>query len=47
MKRFAILPREFTEAAREVTPSQKLKRKVIEQNYRDVLDRMYVEPIAA
>lgn len=47
VKRFAILPQEFTEQAGEVTPSQKLKRKVIEQNYRMVLDRMYVEPIAA
>jgi long-chain acyl-CoA synthetase len=41
VKRFAILPAEFTEAAGEVTPSQKLKRKVIEQRYRDVLDGLY------
>jgi long-chain acyl-CoA synthetase len=41
VKRFAILPAEFTEATGEVTPSQKLKRKVIEQRYRDVLDGMY------
>jgi long-chain acyl-CoA synthetase len=47
VKRFAILPAEFTEAAGEVTPSQKLKRRVIEQRYRDVLDAMYREPAAA
>jgi long-chain acyl-CoA synthetase len=47
VKRFAILPAEFTEAAGEVTPSQKLKRRVIEQRYREVLDAMYREPAAA
>ena len=41
VKRFAILPAEFSETAGEVTPSQKLKRKVIEQRYKDVLDGMY------
>lgn len=41
VKKFAILPREFSEAAGEVTPSQKLKRKVIETRYRDVIDAMY------
>jgi long-chain acyl-CoA synthetase len=47
VKRFAILEAEFSEAAGEVTPSQKLKRKVIEQRYQDVLDGMYREPVAA
>jgi long-chain acyl-CoA synthetase len=41
VKRFAILPAEFSEAAGEVTPSQKLKRRVIEQRYKDVLDGLY------
>src|SRR6266568_5742896 len=41
VKRFAILPRELLEAEGEVTPSQKLKRKVIEARYRDVLDALY------
>jgi long-chain acyl-CoA synthetase len=41
VKKFAILPREFSEAAGEVTPSQKLKRKAIEARYRDVIDAMY------
>ncbi len=43
VKRFMILPREFSEAEGEVTPSQKLKRKVIEQRYRSELDSMYSE----
>jgi long-chain acyl-CoA synthetase len=44
VKRFTILPRELTEAEGEVTPSQKLKRKVIEQRYKAELDAMYREP---
>ncbi len=41
IKRFTILPREFSEAEGEVTPSQKVKRKAVEQRYRAQLDAMY------
>lgn len=41
VKRHTILPREFTEAEGEVTPSQKLKRRVIEQHHQAALDAMY------
>jgi long-chain acyl-CoA synthetase len=41
VKKFAILPREFTEAEGEVTASQKLKRKLIEKRYAAQLDAMY------
>ncbi len=41
VKRFTLLPREFTEADGEVTPSQKLRRRAIEQKYRTLLDGMY------
>jgi long-chain acyl-CoA synthetase len=41
LKRFTILPREFSEEAGEVTPSQKLKRKEIERRHAAVLDAMY------
>jgi len=41
VKRFTILPREFSEAEGEVTASQKLKRKVIEQRFKAELDAMY------
>ena len=44
VKRFTILPRDFLESEGEVTPSQKLKRKVIEQRYRAELDARYREP---
>jgi long-chain acyl-CoA synthetase len=41
VKKFAILSREFLEAEGEVTPSQKLKRKVIEARFHAELDAMY------
>jgi long-chain acyl-CoA synthetase len=41
LKRFAILPAEFSEAAGEVTPSHKLRRKVIEARHRPILDGLY------
>ena len=41
VKRFTVLPAEFSEKNGEVTPSQKLKRKLIEQRYRGILDAMY------
>ncbi|HET8733777.1 MAG TPA: long-chain fatty acid--CoA ligase, partial [Anaeromyxobacteraceae bacterium] len=46
IKRFTILAHEFTEAAGEVTPSQKLKRKIIEERHRAALDAMYPGPRA-
>jgi len=45
LKRFTLLPREFSEAAGEMTPSHKLKRKVIEERYRAILDAMYGDPL--
>jgi long-chain acyl-CoA synthetase len=41
VKKFVVLESEFTEAAGEVTASQKLKRKVIEGRYREAIDAMY------
>jgi long-chain acyl-CoA synthetase len=41
VKKFTILPAELTEQNGEVTPSQKLRRRVIEQRYREALDAMY------
>jgi long-chain acyl-CoA synthetase len=46
VKRFTILTREFSEAEGEVTASQKLKRKVIEQRFQAELDAMYRETFA-
>lgn len=49
IKRFAIIPADFTVEAGELTPSLKLRRHQIEERYRDVLDGLYertIEPVA-
>ena len=41
IKAFAILPADFTEAAGELTPSLKVKRKVVVDKYRAALEELY------
>jgi long-chain acyl-CoA synthetase len=41
IKRFAILPADFTEASGEVTPSMKVKRKVVIERYKSAIDGLY------
>jgi long-chain acyl-CoA synthetase len=41
IKKFTVLANDFTEAAGEVTPSLKIKRKVVIEKYRSVIDAMY------
>ena len=41
IKKFTVLANDFTEAAGEVTPSLKIKRKVVVDKYRSVIDGMY------
>ncbi len=41
IRRFAILPRDFTEAAGEITPTLKIRRREITRTYRDLLDSLY------
>jgi long-chain acyl-CoA synthetase len=41
IKKVALLTREFTLEAGELTPTLKVKRRVIEQKYKDVIDRIY------
>ncbi|WP_018155636.1 AMP-dependent synthetase/ligase [Demetria terragena] len=43
IKRFIILPRDLTVEEGEITPSLKLKRKVVTTRYRDELDALYVD----
>ncbi len=43
MKKFAILPKDFTQETGELTPTLKVKRKVVTQRYKDLLDAFYVE----
>ena len=41
VKRFAILPREFSAERDEVTPTLKLKRRVCEQHFADEIEQLY------
>jgi long-chain acyl-CoA synthetase len=44
IKRFAILPREFSAEEEEVTPTLKLRRRAIEANFADEIERLYTAP---
>ena len=41
IKKFLILDQDLTIEAGELTPSMKLKRKVVAKKYRDELDSLY------
>ncbi|ACY16016.1 AMP-dependent synthetase/ligase [Haliangium ochraceum] len=41
IKRFAILPRDLSVEEGELTPSLKVKRKLVERKYKDTLDALY------
>jgi long-chain acyl-CoA synthetase len=41
IKRFVILPRDFSQEEGEVTPTLKLRRTVIHENFADEIERMY------
>lgn len=43
VRQFRILPRDFTIADGELTPTLKIKRRVINENFADEIEAMYVE----
>jgi long-chain acyl-CoA synthetase len=50
IKRFAVLPEDFTFDNGSLTFTLKLKRRVVEQNYREVIDKLYAdsyEPVSS
>jgi long-chain acyl-CoA synthetase len=46
VKKFAVLPKEFTEADGDLTASLKVKRKVVETKYKEILDSFYAGSVA-
>lgn len=43
VKRIALLDQELTVEGGEMTPTLKVKRRIVDQKYRDVIDRIYAE----
>ncbi len=41
IKEFAVLPRDFSTETGELTPTLKLRRKVIEEKYRAEIEALY------
>jgi long-chain acyl-CoA synthetase len=44
IKKFTLLPQEFSQASGEITPTLKNKRKVIMERYSDLIEEMYNQP---
>jgi long-chain acyl-CoA synthetase len=43
IKKYVLLPSEFTIESGELTPSLKVKRSVVEKHYADLIESMYQE----
>lgn len=41
VRKFVLVPEDFTIEAGEITPSMKVKRRVVEEKYRNLIDEMY------
>jgi long-chain acyl-CoA synthetase len=44
VKRFAILPRDFTMEAGEITPTLKVRRRAVQEHFAAEIDALYAEP---
>jgi long-chain acyl-CoA synthetase len=44
VKRFAVLPRDFTMEDGEVTPTLKLRRRAVQEHFAAEIDALYAEP---
>ena len=47
VRKFTLIPDEFLQVADELTPTLKLKRRVLSARYAAIIDRMYAEPAPA
>jgi long-chain acyl-CoA synthetase len=47
VKRFVILPRDFTMEHGEITPTLKLRRRAVQEHFADDIEALYAEPRAA
>jgi long-chain acyl-CoA synthetase len=47
VKRFAVLPRDFTMEHGEITPTLKLRRRAVQEHFADEIEALYAEPHAA
>ena len=43
VKRFAVLPRDFTMEDGEVTPTLKLRRRAVIEHFQDAIESLYAE----
>ncbi len=44
IRKWRILPRDFSVESGEMTPTMKVKRSVVGERYRDEIEEMYAEP---
>jgi long-chain acyl-CoA synthetase len=44
VKRFTILPRDFSAEEDEVTPTMKLRRKIVAEHFADEIEELYAAP---
>ena len=47
IKKFALLASEFTQEGGELTPTLKIRRSIVEQKHRHLIDSLYSEPVEA
>ena len=43
VKKFRLLERELTVEGGELTPTMKLRRRVVDEKYKELIDEMYAE----
>jgi long-chain acyl-CoA synthetase len=44
VRKFKILPRELSQENDELTPTMKIKRQVVAENWTELIESMYQEP---